>query len=62
MLFDLSYIADWVGKRRQKQVDKNITRKKRLPYDYKVGNKVPKINKINGKKAQRHTISIMVLT
>ena len=52
----------WVGKRRQKQVDKTTLMKAYSINDYKVGNKVPKINKIYGKKAQRHTISIMVLT
>ena len=57
MLFDLPYIANWdeIGKRRQKQVDANNVRenKKRLPYDYVVGNKVLLINEINGEKAPK---------
>ena len=47
---------DWdeIGKRRQQQVDKkNNARenKKRVPYDYIVGNKFLKINEVNGERA-----------
>ena len=48
---------DWdeIGKRRQQQVDKNNARenKKRVPYDYIVGNKVLKINEVNGERAPK---------
>ena len=44
MLFDIPYIADWnaIGKRRQTIVDKNtlIENKRRIDYDYQIGNKV----------------------
>jgi len=44
MLFDIPYIADWnaIGKRRQTAVDKNtlIENKRRIDYDYQIGNKV----------------------
>jgi hypothetical protein len=57
MLFDIPFIADWdeIGKRRQQQVDKNNARenKKRVPYDYIVGNKVLKINEVNGERAPK---------
>ena len=62
-LFDLSYIADTGLASANKSKWTTTTLKKAYSInDYKVGNKVPKINKIYGKKAQRHTISIMVLT
>ncbi len=44
MLFDIPYIADWkkIGDYRQHQTDLNIERenKKRVDYDYKVGDKI----------------------
>ena len=57
VLFDIPFIADWdeIGKHRQQQVDKNNARenKKRVPYDYIVGNKVLKINEVNGERAPK---------
>jgi len=44
MLFDIPYIADWkkIGDYRQHQTDRNTERenKKRVDYDYKVGDKI----------------------
>ena len=44
MLFDIPYIADWnkIGDYRQRQADLNNLRenKKRIDYDYKVGDKI----------------------
>jgi hypothetical protein len=44
MLFDIPYIADWkkIGDNRQHQTDLNTERenKKRIDYDYKVGDKI----------------------
>jgi hypothetical protein len=44
MLFDIPYIADWtdIGKRRQALVDQNCLRenKRRINFDYAVGQKV----------------------
>jgi len=44
MLFDIPYLADWteIGRRRQQLVDRDTERsnKKRIDYDYKVGDKV----------------------
>ena len=44
MLFDIPFLADWceIGKRRQKLVDRDTERKnkRRLDFDYKVGDKV----------------------
>ncbi len=44
MLFDIPFVADWkqIGDYRQSQTDRSNTRenKKRVDYDYKVGDKV----------------------
>ena len=44
MMFDIPYIADWnkIGDYRQRQADLNNLRenKKRIDYDYKVGDKI----------------------
>ena len=44
MLFDIPYLADWtdIGRRRQQQIDNSnaLENKRRLSYDYKVGDKV----------------------
>jgi hypothetical protein len=44
MLFDVPYIADWkqIGEFRQSMTDRNNdnNKKKRVDYDYKVGNKI----------------------
>ena len=44
MLFDIPYLADWteIGRRRQQLIDRDTERsnKKRIDYDYKVGDKV----------------------
>ena len=44
MLFDIPYVADWtkIGKRRQEQVDKDCEKnnRRRIDYDYRVGQKV----------------------
>jgi hypothetical protein len=41
-LFDIPFIADWrtIGDYRQRQTDLNNLRKKRIDYEYKVGNKI----------------------
>ena len=44
MLFDIPFIADWkkIGDYRQRQTDRNTARenKKRVDYDYDIGDKV----------------------
>ena len=52
MLFDIPFLCDWsdIGKRRQQLIDKNNARenKKRVPYDYKVGQKALIIKATDG--------------
>ena len=42
MLFDIPFMADWskIGDYRQRQTNLNNLRKKRIDYDYKVGDKI----------------------
>ena len=64
MMFDIPYIADWtdIGKRRQALVDQNnaIENKRRIDFDYAVGQKVLLKNMVSSARQKTRTQAFML--